>query len=163
MALLVRLAEGPFVADVGFGGMTMSGPLALALAPGEAQQTPHERFRIVDAPTGGFGLEAEVGSDWRTLYRFDLTPYLPVDYDPLNWATATQPTSPFPRNLMAARAQPGRRLSLSNTRYVVRETGQPPVERTLGSLNELGQVLAEDFGLTLPAGFERVGPKLGLS
>ncbi len=45
----------------------------------------------------------------------------------------------------------------------MREPGKPPVERTLGSLGELGQVLSEDFGLTLPPGFERIGPKLGLS
>ena len=161
MALLVRLPEGPHLADVGFGGMTMSGPLALIAGP--AQQTPHEQFRIAEAPTGGFDLQAEVGADWRTLYRFDLVPYLSVDYDPLNWATATQPTSPFPKTLMAARARPGRRLSLSNARYIVRETGLPMVERTLGSLDELARVLSEDFGLTLPSGFERIGAKLGLA
>ena len=145
MALAVRLPEGAFVADVGFGGITMSAPLALV--PGDPQPTAHERFRIAEAPTGGF----------------DLTPHLPIDYEPYNWTSATHPASPFPRSLMAARALPGRRLTLSNTRYTVREAGQPPVERTLGSLNELGRVLEEDFGLTLPPGFERVGPKLGLS
>ena len=64
---------------------------------------------------------------------------------------------------MAARAEPHRRLALLDARYTVRETGRPPVERTLASLDELAAVLTEDFGLTLPAGFERVGPKLGLS
>jgi N-hydroxyarylamine O-acetyltransferase len=161
MALAVRLPEGPFVADVGFGGITMSGPLALV--PGDPQQTPHERFRIAEAPAGAFDLQAEVGSDWRTLYRFDLTPHLPVDYEPYNWTSATHPASPFPKSLMAARALPGRRLTLSGARYTVREAGKPAAERTLGSVEELGRVLAEDFGLTLPAGFERVGVKLGLS
>ena len=160
MALLVRLAEGPFVADVGFGGMTMSGPLALDT--GEAQQTPHERFRLEAAPGGEYDLQAETGETWRTLYRFDLVPHLPQDYEPLNWFTATNPGSPFPNQLMAARAEPHRRLALANTRFTVREQGQAAVERTLGSLDELGRVLSEDFGLTLPAGFERVGDKLGL-
>jgi len=162
MALLVTLAEGPYVADVGFGGITMSGPLALAA--GEPQATPHERFRLSDAPGGAYDLDAEVGPDeWRTLYRFDLVTHIKADYEPLNWFTAAHPSSPFPKMLMAARAAPHRRrLALANTRFTVREPGKPPVERTLASLDELAQVLTEDFGLTLPAGFARIGPKLGL-
>ena len=160
MALLVDLPEGGFVADVGFGGMTMSAPLALR--PGAAQPTPHEPFRLAETADGRFDLQAEVGDGWRTLYRFDLAPHLDADYEPMNWFTATHPTSPFPSSLMAARALPGRRLALSNARYTVRDIGREPVERTLSSLTELGRVLSEDFGIALPPGFERVGPKLGL-
>ena len=47
MALLVSLPEGKFVADVGFGGITMSAPLALQA--GAIQQTPHEPFRLAAA------------------------------------------------------------------------------------------------------------------
>jgi N-hydroxyarylamine O-acetyltransferase len=148
------------VADVGFGGITMSGPLALKA--GEAQPTPHERFRLQAAPGGDYEMQAETGETWRALYRFDLVPHLPQDYEPLNWYAATHPASPFPRQLMAARAEPHRRLALSNTRFTVREQDRSPVERTLGSLDELGWVLSGDFGLTLPAGFERIGDKLGL-
>jgi len=161
MALLVTLPEGDFIADVGFGGMTMSAPLALQTeAP---QPTPHEPFRLAEAADGRLDLQAEVGTGWRTLYRFDLTPHLDADYEPMNWFTATHPTSPFPVSLMAARALPGRRLALSNARYTVREPGREPVERTLSTLAELGRVLSEDFDVALPPGFERVGPKLGLS
>jgi N-hydroxyarylamine O-acetyltransferase len=162
MALLVSLPEGQFVADVGFGGVVMTGPLRLEL--GAAQATPHEHFRLSPAPDGLIDLEAELGGEtWRTLYRFDLTPHLHADYEPLNWFAATHPTSPFPAHLMAARAEPHRRLALSNTRFTVREQGRPPVERTLKTLAELGAVLREEFGVALPAGFERAGPKLGLT
>jgi N-hydroxyarylamine O-acetyltransferase len=160
IALLVELPEGGFVADVGFGGMTMSAPLALQT--GAPQPTPHEPFRLAEAADGRFDMQAEVGNGWRTLYRFDLAPQLDADYEPMNWFTATHPTSPFPTSLMAARALPGRRLALSNARYTVREMGREPVERTLSSLAELGRVLSEDFDVVLPSGFERVGPKLGL-
>ena len=160
MALLVRLADGPVVADVGFGGLTMSAPLALKT--GVVQPTPHEPFRLIAAPGEAYDLEAAVGERWLPLYRFDLCPQLPVDYEPANWFVATHPSSPFPSHLMGARAEPHRRLALFDTRFTVRERGQPPVERTLASLDELATVLTEDFGLTLPAGFERVGPKLGL-
>lgn len=160
MALLVRLPDGPFVADVGFGGMTMSAPLALRTDG--PQPTPHEPFRLVEAPGGNYDLQAGVGDPWLSLYRFDLSPQLPVDYEPANWFVATHPSSPFPSRLMGARAEPRRRLALMDTRFTVRETGKPPVERTLASLDELAAVLTEEFGLTLPSGFERVGPKLGL-
>lgn len=161
MALLVQLPEGPFVADVGFGGITMSAPLALV--PGQAQQTPHEPFRLQPATDGAYDLQAEAGGSWRTLYRLDLTRHLPGDYEAMNWFTATHPASIFRSGLMAARAAPGRRLTLSGLRYTVREKDKAPVERTLGSLDELGEVLTRDFGLTLPAGFARVGAKLGLT
>jgi arylamine N-acetyltransferase len=51
---------------------------------------------------------------------------------------------------------------LFDARFTVREKDKPSVERTLTSLDELAQVLTEEFGLTLPRGFERIGPKLGL-
>jgi N-hydroxyarylamine O-acetyltransferase len=161
MALLVSLPEGPFVADVGFGGLTMSAPLALK--PGPAQQTPHESFRLIEAGDGAYDVQADAGGHWLPLYRFDLSAQLPVDYEPLNWWVATHPASPFPTHLLAARAQPNRRLALFDARYTVRETDRPPVERTLASLDELAAVLRDDFGLTLPSSFERVGPKLGLA
>jgi N-hydroxyarylamine O-acetyltransferase len=160
MALKVDLPEGPFVADVGFGGITMSAPLALKT--GVAQPTPHEPFRLSEAPGGGYDMEADVGERWLPLYRFDLSPQLPVDYEASNWFVATHPSSPFPSHLMGARAEPHRRLALFDARFTVREKDRLPVERTLTTLNELAQVLTEDFGLTLPPGFERVGPKLGL-
>jgi N-hydroxyarylamine O-acetyltransferase len=40
MVLRVNLPEGPFLADVGFGGMTLTAPLALT--PDVLQETPHE-------------------------------------------------------------------------------------------------------------------------
>ncbi len=63
---------------------------------------------------------------------------------------------------MGARAEPHRRLALFDARFTVREKDRPPVERTLASLEELARVLTDEFGLTLPSGFERIGPKLGL-
>jgi N-hydroxyarylamine O-acetyltransferase len=161
MALLVRLPEGPHVADAGFGGMTMSAPLALQTH--SPQPTPHEAFRLVEAPGDAWDVQADAGGgQWLPLYRFDLSPQLPVDYEPANWFVATHPSSPFPSHLLGARAEPHRRLALFDTHFTVREQGKPPVERTVASLDELAQLLTQEFGLTLPPGFQRVGPKLGL-
>jgi N-hydroxyarylamine O-acetyltransferase len=43
--LRVDLADGPYIADVGFGGQTLTGPLRLE--PGLEQTTPHEPFRLI--------------------------------------------------------------------------------------------------------------------
>lgn len=161
MALLVTLPEGRFIADVGFGGLVMTGPLRLQ--PDVAQETPLERYRLASRADGDLDLQAELAEgDWRTLYRFDLVPHLDADYEPLNWFTATHPASIFTTGLMAARAEPHRRLTLSNTRYASRPKGGPASERALTSIDEVAQVLTGDFGLTLPSGFEAIAPKLGL-
>jgi N-hydroxyarylamine O-acetyltransferase len=161
MTLLVTLPEGPFIADVGFGGMVMTGPLRLE--PDVAQETPLERYRLASRPDGELDLQAELApGDWRTLYRFDRVPHLDVDYAPLNWFTATHPASVFTTGLMVARAQPHQRLTLSNTRFVSRPKDGPASECTLTSIDEVAQVLTGDFGLTLPSGFAAIAPKLGL-
>jgi N-hydroxyarylamine O-acetyltransferase len=161
MLLLVDLPEGRFLADVGFGGLVKTAPLAFEVGP--AQMTPHGRFRLVDAPDGLIELQGELSGDWRAIYRFDLSPQLDVDYLPMNLYSAIGPGSPFHSSLMAARAEPHRRLALSDTRYTIRPLDGEAQVRTLESLAELAEVLTRDFGLILPEGFERIGPKLGLS
>src|SRR6202012_1704164 len=44
MLLLVTIEGEPWIADVGFGGLTLSAPLRLE--PGLVQSTPHEAFRL---------------------------------------------------------------------------------------------------------------------
>ncbi len=161
MALKVDLPDGPWLADVGFGGLVMTAPLRLT--PDEPQATPNERFRLLSPREGHWELQAELDGGWKRLHGFDLAPHAPVDYEPLNWFSATHPQSPFVAVLMAARGEPDRRLALLNARFIIRRPGQAPEERTLASLDELAQVLTEAFGIALPEGFERIGPKLGLS
>lgn len=160
MLLLVSLDQARYVVDVGFGGVVLTAPLLLDTDAG--QETPHERFRILARADGEFVLEAELEPGWRPLYRFGLEPQLPVDYEPLNWFDATYPLSPFRTNLMAARSGPYGRKTLANTRLKIRAPGKPLVERTLDSLEALRSALVEEFGLTLPDGFDGVRGKLGL-
>jgi N-hydroxyarylamine O-acetyltransferase len=160
MLLRVSLPEGPYLADVGFGGLVLTAPLRLD-SP-DAQATPHERFRLAPLEDGVLELQAELGQAWRALYRFDMAPHLAPDYEPLSWFSGTHPSSPFTSSLMAARTGPEGRFTLSDTRFTARRPGLPPAERTLATLEELKSVLREDFGLTLPEGVERIAPKLGL-
>ena len=68
MLLAVDINNSTYIADVGFGGLTLTAPLKLK-ADAE-QTTPHEIFRL----TGGdpvWQLEALVETEWKPLYAFD--------------------------------------------------------------------------------------------
>ncbi|NLU84345.1 arylamine N-acetyltransferase [Rhodococcus sp. HNM0569] len=145
MLLLVRVAgdDTPRVVDVGFGGMTMSG--SIALTRGDAQATPLEPFRLVDLD-GDYALQGLVGDEWRWIYRFDLHPEQPIDYEPVNWYLSTSPDSHFVTGLMAARVTEGRRLALAGTRFTV-HAPEGSTRRELANADELREVLAGEFGI----------------
>jgi N-hydroxyarylamine O-acetyltransferase len=144
MILRVELPEGPHLADVGFGGLTPTGPLALG--SNAAQATPHESYRLV-AAGGETMLQARLGEDWRDVYGFDGQVQRPVDYEVANWFTSTHPSAPFLGNVIASRPVAGERRTLFNWRFVRRRIGQAPEPRILGSMAEYHQVLDTEFGL----------------
>ena len=76
MLLRVDVSGRSYIADVGFGGMTLTGPLRLE--PEVEQTTPHETFRLVRAGDA-LVMEARIGVTWAALYRFDLQEqFLPI-------------------------------------------------------------------------------------
>lgn len=145
MLLLVGTPDGDRIVDVGFGGVTLTA--SLALDPGPAQPTPLEDFRLlaVDGEPPEYILQVLLERDWRSVYRFDLQPQLPIDYEAVNWYLATSPASPFTANLMMARASAERRYALSGTRLTIRSPGGPAERRSLASPSELRRSLEEDF------------------
>lgn len=145
--MLVHVAEGPFIADVGFGGPTPTAPLRLE--PETEQATPHGTYRVM--PDGvGFALELRLPTRWAPLYRFRLEAQNPVDFEVANWFTATHPASPFTRNLVCARVEGERRLTLMNRTLSVREADGSVTRRELTGAAELGDVLERRFGLDVP-------------
>ncbi|SMF09584.1 N-hydroxyarylamine O-acetyltransferase [Tistlia consotensis] len=147
MLLQVELEGATWLADVGFGGLTVTAPLRLEAGP--AQPTPHERFRLSEAG-GEWTLEAEVAGGWRPLYRFDLQRQHDLDYAASSWFLSTNPGSPFVTGLMVARAAPDRRLTLRDRSFALHRPGAGSERRTLGSAAELRAVLSGDFGIALP-------------
>ncbi len=153
MLLRVELDGKTYVADVGFGGLTQTGPLLLV--PGLEQETPHEPFRIIE--TGDhFRMQASAGGEWRTLYRFDLQRQYEVDYATTNYFLSTAPTSHFISTVIAARAAPGRRYALRNNRLSVHHTGSRTEQREIASATELADTLETLFEIAIPdrAAFE---------
>jgi N-hydroxyarylamine O-acetyltransferase len=147
MLLLVDLAGQPYIVDAGFGGLTLTAPLALA--PDIAQPTTHEPFRLL-ADGAGYMLQACIGADWKDVYRFDLQAQQPIDYEAANWYLSTHPDSHFVSSLMAARPAPGRRVALRDNQLSIHHLDGASERRELASAAELRATLADLFGLTLP-------------
>lgn len=147
MLMKVETADGPYIADVGFGGLTLTGPLKLQA--GIIQQTPHERVRLSRAGND-WVLEAETGETWRAMYQFGLEEHIAPDYEVSNYYMSTHPRSPFVVRLVAARPMPGKRLALANTAMSIHHTNGPTEKRTIESAEELRRVLCEEFGVALP-------------
>jgi N-hydroxyarylamine O-acetyltransferase len=149
MLLRVDLPEGPFLADVGFGGPTPTMPLALRA--GIEQPTALEPFRLLEL-SGELALEIRQQGDWQPLYRFTPEPQHPVDLAMANWFVATHPKSRFVNQLIAARSTASRRMALLDFDYSVREPGCQPVRRRLPDGAAVLAVLERELGLTLTEG-----------
>lgn len=148
MLLRVELEQGTHLVDVGFGGLTLTG--VLRLHERGDQPTPHEPFRL-DEVEEWLELSAYVQGGWRPLYRFTLERVFPADYEVSNHYTATHPSSPFTRGLMAARAHEHGRYALANDVLTSHHLdGRPSERRKLGSVHEWKAALSELFGVRLP-------------
>ena len=151
MLLLVEAEGEPYVADVGFGVLTPTGPLRLVT--GLEQATPHEPFRLVH--DGDYlVMQALLGSEWRPLYRFDLQPQLEPDYRVSNWYLCTNPVSHFLASVIAAAVDADGRWTLRSETLTRRTRDGRTETRTLASGAELRAVLEETFGIEVPRGAE---------
>lgn len=147
MLILVDVDGEPYVADVGFGGMTMTAPLRLETSV--EQPTPHGPYRL-SKQGGDYVMSARIGDEWRTLYVFDLTEQAAADYEVMNWYTATHPNSKFVTNVIASRPVPGGRHSLLNGRYSYYGLDGEKREQVLQRPHELRELLADVFDVVVP-------------
>lgn len=146
MTLRVDLPEGAFLADVGFGNLTPTAPLALTLE--HEQATRHERYRLM--PVGDeWLLQVRLGDDWANVYRFPLQPQFAIDYEVGNWFTATRPGGLFVSNLVVARPADGRRMTLFNGRFAIRRMDGGVERRELHGAEDYRRTLAEAFEIAL--------------
>jgi N-hydroxyarylamine O-acetyltransferase len=136
-----------YIADVGFGGLTLTAPLRLV--PGIDQATPHEHHRIVERD-GIYSLDANLTGEWETLYTFELNEAQLADYEVSNWYLCNFPQSHFVTSVVVARSVPGVRHTLRNNRYSVRPMSGDTERRFLMSVKEFLDVLEGPFGIRVP-------------
>ena len=148
LVLKVDLAEGPWLADVGFGGLTPTAPIALC--PDIVQQTAHEDCRL-SSMGDEFLLESRIDGTWHCIYRLLTVPQFQIDYEVANWFTSTHPSSLFTGNLVVTRPSVGMRTTLFNHRLSERTLAGGLERRTVSETADYGDVLARHFGIRLSA------------
>ena len=151
IALLVDVGGATWLADVGFGGPGMSGPVRLRAD--EEQETPHGRYRL----SGGYPkwrLESEIAGEWRPLYEFTTSPIAEGELVAMNDYAMQRHRD----NLVAARIDGAKRYALRNARFNTHENGETTT-RMLTNLLEIRDVLTNTFGIQLPE-TDRLDPAL---
>lgn len=157
MLLAVEISGATYIVDVGFGGMSPTGPLRLRADV--EQSTPHETYRLLGGEANQWTLEAKLDDAWRPLYAFDLVERSAADYAASNQYLSTDPASGFTGELRVALSPTGARLALHNTRFTTHTTGGGSEVRQLHSVAELREVLSGPFGIQLPPA-DLLDPKL---
>jgi N-hydroxyarylamine O-acetyltransferase len=147
MLLRVEVEGQAYVADVGFGGLTLTAPLALV--PDLEQPTPHEPFRII-ADGQGYMMQAQIGGIWKSLYRFDLQEQYLADYEVTSWYLSNNPNSHFVTGLIAARPATDRRSALRNNQLAIHYLNGDTERRTLATIADFRAALQDIFRITLP-------------
>jgi N-hydroxyarylamine O-acetyltransferase len=144
MVLLVETADTQWLADVGFGGMTMTAPLQLhALG---SQPTPHEPWQL-QAVDDEFVVSALVENEWQAKFSFGLARQIAEDYEMANWVIANWPPSRFRHDLIAARPDAAGRHALLNTRLSYHRHGLPSQHQELTSPAATLLALQQVFGI----------------
>lgn len=146
MLVKVVLDGTAYIADVGFGGMTLTCPIRLEA--GIEQSTPHEFFRL-QYFDGIYTLEAKIGLTWKVLYSFDLQEQYEADYEVSNWYLSHHPESQFVNNLIVARPAFDGRHALCNNRYVFYRSDGGMEKKLLKNADEVVAFLWEKFFIQL--------------
>jgi N-hydroxyarylamine O-acetyltransferase len=160
--------DGPYLCDVGIGAWSLTSSLRLTLDVEQA--TAHEPRRLVaDGRWDGLerrGTEArlfhqiKLGEAWRDVCEFTLEEMPEIDRIVGNWYTSQHPRSHFRDRLIAARATPTGRLTLVDRVLTRRSKDGTAATTELATWAELRAVLAEQFGLEVPADLRLATPGL---
>ena len=155
MVLKVDIAGSAYLADVGFGSATLSAPLKLR--SDQEQETPHEVFRLIGGEPD-WRLQIRIGEEWRSVYSFDMAEQRFDDLIALNDRIQADPN--FRDNVLAARAEKSRRITLRNRDLRIHPAeGGETERRRLEGLAEVKEALSGLFGIALPAA-DRLDPAI---
>ena len=152
----VELDGESWLTDVGVGGLSLTG--ALALDSDREQRTPHETRRLVREGARLYH-QVKFGAEFQDVCEFTLEEMPPIDREVANWFTSAHPLSHFKNRLLVARAAPnGERFSILNDEWTHRRADGHAEKRRLGSPAELLELLDLRFGLRFPFGTRFVVP-----
>ena len=150
-----------WLADSGFGGCVLTGPLRLF--SDDVQDTPHGKFRILDTQTNGVAerqVQADLSGKWATLYQVSKGGWAAVDYEQANFFTYTHPSSHFTFSMTVGRTTPTARYALKNNRFTHRDVTGAVVEQRDLSVDALEATLRDVIGLPVEPDWKPVLEKV---
>lgn len=146
MILQVDLEGEPYIADVGFGGITPTAPLQLK--PDFKQPTSREPFRLLKTDDA-YTLQVLLGHEWRALYRFNLHVQHLIDYEVSNWYVSTHPDSLFVNSLIVTRPGINCRYTLLNNQLTTYYLDGRAERQVLKTVDALWATLEDVIGVRL--------------
>lgn len=142
MLLLVNVGDETFIADTGFGNLTLTAPLKFEL--NTEQQTPHELFRIIQA-SDEFLLQAKIGENWKSIYQFSLQEQFLPDYEVTNWYLSNFPASHFLNGIIIAKPFNKGRYILHNNQFSIYHLNGTTERKLIQNPGELERIIKEVF------------------
>ncbi len=146
MLLRVEAEGSPWLADVGFGGQRLLGPVPLE--DGATSRQGGWTYRLDREGDGMWVLSVSRPDGWFDLYGFTLEPRHHGDYVVYNHYTSTSPDSPFVRGVVAMQTGPRRRRTLIGRRFTTAYPDGSAEHRELVGDDPIG-VLRGTFGIVL--------------
>lgn len=153
MLLLVQVEDRLYLADVGFGGLTLTAPLLLQ--PEIEQSTPHEIFRLLKDGEY-YILQALIKNQWKASYKFTLEEQFLPDYQVSSWYLSNHPESHFVTGLIAARTTAEGRYNLHDQKLSIHSSNGRTEKREFTSPEALEEILRTFFSIRLPENFKAI-------
>ena len=147
MLLRVELPHGSYIADVGFGLLTLTAPLQLR--PDLEQPTPHGLHRLV-CVGDEFQLQVRLTDHWAPIYQFSLQEQVSADWEVQNWYTSTHPRLDFHQQPHGGAPVGDLRYALLNDRLSMHHPDGTVERRTARGVPELSLFLHRFFDIRLP-------------
>lgn len=142
--LMVKIADEPWLVDVGFGGNGLLEPIPLETGARARQFS--EEFRLTALECDEYLLQCLVHEEWESLYSFTLEPCQPVDYHYPNYFHSHSSESRFmQRRVCTIPTKDGRKTLVDRSLSIRRnETSEKSVA---DSDAEYARLLYEHFGI----------------
>lgn len=146
--LLVNFGEEPYIADVGFGGNTLT--VALPLHSREAHSTSHEDFKI--SQDGSlYVLQIKLEDTWKPMYSFGLDEYLLPDYQVMSYYLCNHEKSLFVNHLFLAQTKEDGRYGLMDDHFSYHSVQGKTQKERIQNTEQLLARIKDVFGIDIPA------------
>lgn len=144
MVLRVDLNGTSYIADAGFGAVTLTGPIILQTET--PQRTPHEMFRLIAMGADELQLQVQLKNEWVRMYQFSLVPPPQIDFEVGNFFVWAYPESHFRKVLMASHVEAGKRFTLGNLTLTTRQVNGDTAQHEIETSDEFADVLRNVIG-----------------